>query len=145
MYDLPAAQPPKQPEAPKEQLNATDNANLNFGELASVYKCKQFNCVAEPEVIDLIQIVVPRVHAHWRDVAFALYYKIPIVKGIEVKHKQDPEESCKGLFEDWLSTNNGAHAGPKTWATLLGAIEKVHKLAKAREEILQELAIRGLK
>ncbi|XP_065900602.1 uncharacterized protein [Dysidea avara] len=95
---------------------------------------------SEPEVIDLRQIVVPRVYAHWRDVAFALYYKITTVNGIEAKHKKDPEESCKGLFEDWLSTNNGERAGPKTWATLLGAIEKVKKLAKARKEILKEVA-----
>ena len=68
-----------------------------------------------------------------------MYYKITTVNGIEAKHKKDPEESCKGLFEDWLSTNNGAGAGPKTWVTLLKAIGKVKKLSKAREEILKEL------
>jgi len=43
-------------------------------------------------------------------------------------------------LEDWLSTDNGARAGPQTWSTLLNAIGKVKKLKKSKDEILQELA-----
>ena len=96
--------------------------------------------LTEPDMIDLYEFVVPRVYSLWRDVGFALKYEIATINGIEEKNHKDPEGSCKTLFEDWLSTDNGISAGPKTWSTLLGAIKRVNKLAKAREEIIQKVA-----
>jgi len=88
-------------------------------------------------MIDLNHFVVPKVYAHWRDVAHALKYKTPIIKGIEAQHQKCPKGSCKGLFEDWLLKDNGI--GPKTWSTLLNAIKRTKKLSsKALEEILEE-------
>ena len=92
----------------------------------------------EPDMIDLYEVVVPRVYAQWRDVGYALKYKTSTLNGIEAKSQKDPEESCKTLFEDWLSTDNGT--GPKTWVTLLDALKRVKKLAKAREEIIGKVA-----
>jgi len=92
----------------------------------------------EPDMIELIEFVVPRVYAQWRDVGYALKYKTSTINGIEAKSHKDPEESCKTLFEDWLSTDNGT--GPKTWVTLLDALKRIKKLAKAREEIIGKVA-----
>ena len=80
---------------------------------------------------------------HWKDVAYALWYKIVAVDKIEA-NSQDPKKQCQDFFQDWLQTNNGGRAGPKTWETLLNAIKKVKQLTRAREEIITELGISKL-
>jgi len=92
---------------------------------------------------DLNTIALPKIQVHWKDVAFALRYKIAAVDNIEAK-SQDPRKQCQDFFHDWLQTSNGARAGPKTWETLLNAIKKVVELARAREDILKELSEQDL-
>jgi len=77
---------------------------------------------------------------HWKDVAYALWYKIAAVDKIEA-NSQDPKKQCQDFFQDWLQTNNGGQAGPKTWETLLNAIKKLEELTRAREKIMTELGI----
>jgi len=89
---------------------------------------------------DLNKLVVPEVKAYWKDVAYALYYKINMVDGIEELHKGNPRKCCQELFKDWLTTNHGKRAGSKTWSTLLGAIESVEDLVSSKECIVKELA-----
>ena len=82
-------------------------------------------------------IVVPRIQAEWKDVAYVLSYKIPEVKAIEAKHKENPKNCCKELFEDWLSTDHGDD--PKTWSTLIEKLKDVEELVAARNAIVNEL------
>ena len=86
---------------------------------------------------DINKIVVPKIQAEWEDVAYALHYKIPTVKGIKAKCNDNPKKCCKELFTDWLSTDHGV--GPKTWSTLLDKLKEVEDLAAARDEIMDEL------
>ena len=90
----------------------------------------------EPEMADINKIVIPRIQAEWEDVAYALCYKITEVQDIRAKYKNS-KKCCQILFEDWLSTDNGA--GPKTWSTLLDKLSKVKDLIAARNEIMNEL------
>lgn len=103
------------------------------------YAATYFVCVYTlvPQTTDLNQIVLPKIMAEWDDVAFALGYEIDHVKSIERKHNNDPEECCKELLADWLTTDNGA--SPKVWSTLLEKLKKVIDLAAAREEIIKEV------
>ena len=77
----------------------------------------------EPKMIDLIKIVIPRIKADWEYIAYALKYHIYMVKAIREKNRDDPNRCCKDLFEDWLSTDNGAK--PKVWSTLIDALKEV--------------------
>ena len=88
---------------------------------------------------DLNKIVVPKINAHWEDVAYALLYKIPTVDSIKRKHQEDPQKCCKELFKDWLESNNGAAAGPKIWSTIVDKLKDIGVLTAAREEIITEL------
>ena len=88
---------------------------------------------------DLNKLVVPKIKTYWKDVVYALYYKIKTVEGIEELHRQNPKKCCQELFKDWLTTDHGKRAGRKTWSTLFGAIESVEELVSYKESILKEL------
>ena len=87
----------------------------------------------------LNEIVVPKINAYWEDVAYALRYQIATVESIKSRNYQDSQRCCKELFRDWLTTKNGAAAGPKIWLTLLDKLRNVGELAAAREDIKKEL------
>ena len=56
----------------------------------------------EPDMHDLIRVVIPRVSSEWEKMAYALLYKVPTVKSIRNDHKGDSTQCCIVLFEDWL-------------------------------------------
>ena len=85
----------------------------------------------------LINIVVPRVTAHWNDVAFNLDFSISTVQIISKKFQNDPMSCCKELFEHWLNSSEGTQ--PKIWSTLLTSLKKIRHLRAATEEIEKEL------
>ena len=85
---------------------------------------------------DLIKIVIPKVKADWKHLAYSLEYDILTIKAIQ-KDSDDIGSRCENLFEDWLSTDHGA--APKTWCTLIKKIEQVDALFAAADEIKQEL------
>ena len=85
----------------------------------------------------LIKHVVPKVSSEWEDMAYALWYDISTVRRIRSNHNGDAKKCCKKLFEDWLTTSNGA--APKTWKTLLDRLIEVEELVKVTEEIKEEL------
>lgn len=87
---------------------------------------------------DINKIVVPRINAHWEDVAYALKFTIEHVKSIKAKCGQDHAQCCKELFKDWLSTDKGLK--PNTWSTLLQKLGEISDIAAATEEIKVEIA-----
>ena len=64
----------------------------------------------------------------WEYIAEALHYDLSIIKDIEVRGGGNPKKCCRELLKDWLMTNNGAKAGPKTWSTLLNALKKIDEI-----------------
>ena len=86
---------------------------------------------------DLNKIVVPKVAAEWKDVAFELEYEIFVVKQISGKHKEDPKKCCQELFMDWLETSNGVK--PKIWQTLLDKLKEIEELHSITEDIIEKL------
>ena len=84
----------------------------------------------------LIKIVIPKVMAEWRNLAFCMTYDIGEVNAFS-KDSQDVQECCGKLFENWLSTSH--RPVPKTYKTLLNHIKEVDKLSGAYEEIEKEL------
>ena len=92
---------------------------------------------SEPEMGDLIEIVIEKIQADWEEVAFVLRFKIHEVNNIKKKCKEDPRKCCQELFIKWLQA--GCGIGPKTWATLLDKLKKIPQLAAVTEDIKLEL------
>ena len=82
-------------------------------------------------------MVIPKVSSEWEYLAYALQCKVPTVKCIRNDHSGDSKKCCIKLFEDWLSTGDGAK--PKTWKTLLGKLREVEMLISVAEKIEEEL------
>ena len=47
----------------------------------------------------------------------------------KTKERDDPKQCCQEFFTDWLTTNHGAGAGPKTWSTLLDVLKTIDDIA----------------
>ena len=86
---------------------------------------------------DLNRIVVPKVSAAWEDIAYALKYEISTVQAIRSSHREIPKKCCRQLFENWLSTPNGAK--PKIWQTLLDKLKEIEMLHEVTKEITGKL------
>ena len=87
----------------------------------------------------LIDKVIPRVAAQWKELAFMLCFDIPKVNIIELKGKSDPKTCCREVLCDWLSSNYGKE--PKNWKTLLTALKEIKKLASVTNEIEKDLLL----
>ena len=85
---------------------------------------------------ELIKNVIPKIKAHWKDVAYAMNFSFGEVHAFD-NEGRDLEERCKKLFTNWITTGHGPT--PKTYETLLQYIKKVDDLTAACEEIEKEL------
>ena len=88
-------------------------------------------------MFELLKIVVPKIMAHWEDVAYISFHcSISEVEAIEAKHKCDPKKCCQELVKHWMKTDT---YNPKTWKTLLKQLNEVDKLTTTVKEILEQL------
>ena len=87
-------------------------------------------------MFELNKIVIPKVMAHWKDLAYSMRYSIEDVQAFD-KDGRGVCECCQQLFTNWLTTGHGPT--PKTYQTLLKYIKKVDELTAASEEIEKEL------
>ena len=85
---------------------------------------------------DLTKIVIPRIKAEWKNVAYSMRFDLRIIDAIHEDSRSFQQCSQK-LFTNWLTTNNGPT--PKTWNTLLKRIKDVDSLVQAAEEIENDL------
>ena len=90
----------------------------------------------EPEMFDLQKIVIPKIMNVWEYVAEALRYDIPTIQAIKNKEHEDPKKCCREFFKDWLTTKNGARAGPKVWSTLFDALKAVDEISTDTAEAI---------
>lgn len=87
---------------------------------------------------ELNKIVIPKIQAHWQDVAYnSLHYDIPKVKAIAEKHQNDPKKCCRELFEEWLCMHKEGDS--KSWGNLLEMLKEVEEITAAVEEISKEV------
>ena len=85
---------------------------------------------------DVIKIVIPKIKAWWKYVAYFMKYDTTTVKAIE-KDSHNCKDACFHLFEDWLSTKNGIT--PKTWYTLINQIKDIPELENEAKRIKEEI------
>ena len=87
---------------------------------------------------ELNKIVIPKIKAHWKDVAYnSLHYDIPEVKAIAEKHQNDPKKCCQELFERWLCMHKEGDS--KSWEALFQKLKEVDEITAVVEEISKEL------
>ena len=85
----------------------------------------------------LNKIVIPRIRANWRDVAYSMGYSDE-VDAIQEESHHDLKRCCQKLFTDWLKTSHY-----RTWGNLLKCIKDVDDLSAAAEEIEKSLQALG--
>lgn len=94
----------------------------------------------EPEMADLINIVIPKIMNEWMYIAYYMRYDLPIITSIKQKERENPKKCCEDFFVDWLTTDNGAKAGPKTWKTLLNVLKEIKDIAAdIKEDITKDV------
>ena len=87
-------------------------------------------------MLELTKIVVPKVMAYWKDLAYCMRYSIGDVARLEAGG-EDLHDRCVKLFTDWLSTSHGPM--PKTYRTLLNYIKEVDNLITVSKKIEEQL------
>ena len=87
-------------------------------------------------MFELTKIVIPKIKAHWRDLASAMRYDIEDVDGFEEDGK-NTKERCEKLLTNWLKTDHPPKS--KTYQTLLKYIKKVDGLVATSKEIEERL------
>ena len=92
--------------------------------------------LSEPNMRNLIKVVIPKVKAEWEELAYCMTYEIGEVNAFK-RDSRNVQECCRKLLEDWLSTDHGPV--PKTYKTLLNRIKEVQALNTASEKIEREL------
>ena len=91
-------------------------------------------------MFDLTKIVIPKIMSKWQYVAEALRYDLEIIQAIKEKERGDPKACCREFFINWLTTNNGAKAGPKQWSTLINILKEVDEIpTDAVDEIIAKV------
>ena len=94
----------------------------------------------EPEMFDLTKVVIPKIMNEWEYIAEAFRYDLTTIKAIKYKERDDPKRCCREFFIDWLTSNNGAKAGPKVWSTLLDTLKQVDDIsADIIEDIIEKV------
>ncbi|XP_065907302.1 uncharacterized protein [Dysidea avara] len=91
----------------------------------------------KPKMKELNNIVVPKIAADWRRFADSLEFESWVIKTIDVKYRNYPEECCEEVLRDWLSLDHGV--GPRTWSTLLRALKETRGCAAVTELIETEI------
>ncbi|XP_065916801.1 uncharacterized protein [Dysidea avara] len=91
-----------------------------------------------PIVMDLVDIVLPRIFEDWKSIAIDLEFEQNTISVIQQSCRNDSRSSCMQMLSEWIFTENGLT--PKTWATLLFTLKQMKKLNSACIDIENDLA-----
>ena len=96
--------------------------------------------LTEVQMHELTQVVIPKIRAKWKDLAYCMRYNHSDVEAFWEDSK-DSTGCCNKLFVNWTTTKHDPK--PKTYQALLNYIDKVDSLAATSEAIKKEL-IQGM-
>ena len=89
---------------------------------------------------DLNKIVVKKVMVQWEQLAEGFRYDNAIIANIKKQNRENSEECCREFLRDWLGTDNGIKAGPKTWSTLFDIIKEYTSIGRdIREDMIVQV------
>ena len=92
--------------------------------------------LSEVQMWELTKYVIPKIKAHWKDLAYCMRYSPKEVKSFR-KDAQDMKDCCEELLTHWITTDHAPK--PKTYQTLLKHIKEVDGLKTSSETIEKEL------
>ena len=108
------------------------------------YVHHQLQCIthSEPDMLELTQFVIPKIMNSWEYIAYGFRYDLATIKSIKDRERGNSRTCCEELFIDWLATDNGAKAGPKTWSTLLDVLKQINDIATdIKEDITKKVLL----
>ena len=79
---------------------------------------------AEPSLIDLLRHVVPTIAAQWKMVGYALGVQREVLSTVEYNERK-AEGCAMELLALWLYRTPGTGDQPRTWHSVIGAVETV--------------------
>ena len=85
----------------------------------------------QPTLKDVVCHAVPRVAPKWYDLGLALDVQPFVLDG--VAHQQEKADRPREMFAKWLEGSPGTGSQPRTWQTVLDAVEMICGLAAAED------------
>jgi len=125
--------------ASQQHVNLSNDESLleqGYHVISNVVHIHVFYLLSDVQMWELNEIVVPKINAEWKDLAYCMRYKPEEVEGFRNDSK-DSKECCEKLFTNWLRTGHGPT--PKTYQTLLKCIKKINRLTAMSKTIEEEL------
>ena len=71
----------------------------------------------------LLKKVVPAIAQEWLQIGVHLGMKATILKTFKATESHDVKLCCLEMFECWLQESKGTGDSPRTWSTVLSAVE----------------------
>ena len=124
--------------ASQQHVSLSDDESLleQGYHVISIYCTYILYLLSDVQMWELNEIVIPKIKAEWKDLAYCMRYKPEEVEGFR-NDSQDSKECCEKLFTNWLRTGHGPT--PKTYQTLLKCIKKISRLTAVSKTIEEEL------
>ena len=92
----------------------------------------------EPKMKHLHELVIPKIHTHWKKVAACLSYSQDTIQIMDEKWESiNTTQCCEDLLRDWLCTDDSVH--PHSWETLITILKEVKQLNKTAKQIEKDL------
>ena len=95
---------------------------------------------SKPTAVPLLKKVVPSVASKWLQLGVHLGMEAAILKTFKATESQDVNLCCLEMLEYWLQGARGTGESPRTWSSVLSAVEDCvgHDVADSIEGALLE-------
>ena len=93
-------------------------------EVHTIFVCLACCVGAKPSLLDILRLVVPTIATKWKEVGQALGVERAVLD--TVRRSEHREDGCAlELLALWSQSSAGTGSQPRTWHSLLAAVETV--------------------
>ena len=78
---------------------------------------------SKPTAVPLLKKVVPTIAQEWLQIGVHLGMEVAILKTFKATESLDLKLCCLEMFECWLQGSRGTGESPRTWSTVLSAVD----------------------
>ena len=78
---------------------------------------------SKPTAVLLLKKVVPAIAQEWLLIGVHLGMEVALLKTFKATESHDVKLCCLEMFECWLQESKGTGDSPRTWSTVLSAVE----------------------
>ena len=88
----------------------------------------------EPNMKHLHELVIPKIYAHWKEVAVCLCYSQETIEIMDKNSTSEyPMQCCEDMLRDWLCSDDSVN--PHSWETLINTLKQIQQLTTLAEQI----------